>query len=1446
LALPLLVAVAGALGLGLATPAALAVPARGIGAASLPSALGPLTPGASQAVGWGDDFKGQLGNGTTEGTFLLPVAASGLSEVTAVAAGEWHSLALLSNGTVEAWGENEAGELGDGTTTNKDVPVQVPGLSEVTAIAAGEKDSFALLKNGTVMAWGYNGYRLGIGLGGPENCPGPGSCSRKPVLISGLHEVTAIATGRDHSLALLKNGTLMAWGRGQYGMLGDGSTEPSAVPVAVNGLSEAVGVAAGTDHSLAVLKNGKVMAWGGNYYGTLGTGTSTGPEECSGSLGATACSKTPVEVSGITEAAAVAAGSFHSLALLKGGTVKAWGYNHSGQLGNGSSTGPETCSFGESCATKAVAVSGLSGVTGIAGGYEHSLARLGSGSAEAWGEGDLGDGKTTNSAIPVAVKGVREVTAVSGGRFHSLAVGALIPVPTVTKVEPNQGRASGGTSVTITGTNLLGATAVKFGSTAAASFTVHSETSITAVSPAGTGTVDITVATAGTESPTGPADQFNYAPAVTGVEPRYGPASGATSVTISGSNFNEVTAVKFGATSATSFKVESETKITAVSPAGVGTVDVTVTSAGGTSATGAADEFSYAPSVTGLEPSYGPKAGGTSVTISGTNFSEVTAVHFGSTNAKKYTVNSTSSITVSSPAGAGGPVDVTVTTAGGTSATSAADQFSYGPTIAKIEPAVGSAEGGTLVKITGANLTGTTAVKFGSTNATTFAVNSPTSLNAVAPGGGGTVDITVTTPEGTSPTSSADQLRYEGPLCGGHNPVVTAVEPTSGPAESSVTIKGEHFFEVICGDIGNSVKTVIFGAEEASWSNAGEGRLTAVAPVGTGTVDVRVEMQNGATSALSPADQFTYTKPVPSVTKLKPDHGPPAGGTSVTVTGTNLLGATAVRFGSTAATSFTVNSRQSITAVAPAGSGIVDVTVTTPEGTSATNAGDRFTYGQPPPIVETGPAYYVSSSSATLYAHVNPDGGEVSECKLEYGTTTAYGSSAACAPSPGSGESPVEVSAAVTGLSAGTTYHYRVSATNIGGTSKGSDATFKTLSPPPVKTEAASSIATTAATLNATVNPQGLSVECKLEYGTTTAYGSSAACTPFPGYGETPVAVSAAVSGLSANTTYHFRVWAKSAGGTSLGEDRTFTTLPPASPPTVTSTAATSVTRTLATANGTVNPNGSTVSECKFEYGPTTSYGSSAPCASLPGPGESAVAVAAGLGGLSPASTYHFRVSATNADGTSTGSDQTFTTLAALPTPHWYKNATKLPLGERSPMIGWGTLTLESTTATATCHSAEAANVENTAGAARKEVALLATYECKPVAGNCTGGEARATPRHLPWDGTLLEEGLEGSEEYREEGWGIELNLECFKGGINTASELFKTGPVLAEVGTSTPAWLNGTTATKPSEASFDASSGHLDAEVEKAAVQGTTKGKLKLVGYQDNAAVPLLTVGKP
>src|ERR1019366_7332893 len=176
------------------------------------------------------------------------------------------------------------------------------------------------------------------------------------------------------------------------------------------------------------------------------------------------------------------------------------------------------------------------------------------------------------------------------------------------------------------------------------------------------------------------------------------------------------------------------------------------------------------------------------------------------------------------------------------------------------------------------------------------------------------------------------------------------------------------------------------------------------------------------------------------------------------------------------------------------------------------------------------------------------------------------------------------VSAAITGLTANTTYHFRITATNAGGTSKGADEAFTTLpNSPTVETKPASAIAQTTATLNATVNPNGGNVTtCELEYGTTTAYGKAAPCAALPGSGTSPVAVSAAITTLTANTTYHFRTSATNVGGTNKGADEVFKTLPNA--PTVVTGKATAITQTTATLNATVNPNGGNVTTCEFAY----------------------------------------------------------------------------------------------------------------------------------------------------------------------------------------------------------------------------------------------------------------------
>ena len=531
--------------------------------------------------------------------------------------------------------------------------------------------------------------------------------------------------------------------------------------------------------------------------------------------------------------------------------------------------------------------------------------------------------------------------------FDDLAVDVYPPAtPTATALSPTSGLAAGGYPVTITGanfTNVIGSsivTAVSFGGTPATSFTVNSATQITATAPAGSGTVNVTVTTAGGTSVTATANQFTYlpAPTVTSVSPNFGPQAGGTSVTITGTDLSGATAVLFGATTATSYVVNSATQITATSPAGTGTVDVRVTTAGGTSAISGADQFSYlaTPTITSIAPTAGPQAGGTAVTITGTNFIGTTGVNFGASAATGFTVNSATSITATAPPGTG-TVDIRVSNSVGTSPTVAADQFTYvaAPSVTSISPTAGPTGGGTTVIITGTGFAaapGTGAVRFGATTAT-YTINSNTQITATTPAGSaGTVDVTVSTVGGTSATSAADQFTYV------PAPTVTSISPTSGPTSggTTVTITGTNF---------SGATAVTFGGTAASGFTVNSNtQITATAPAqAAGTIDVRVTT-GGGTSATSAADQFTYVS-APTVTSVSPTAGPTAGGTSVVITGTNLSGATAVTFGGTAATGFTVNSATQITATAPAGSaGTVDVRVTTTGGTSATGAAGQFTY----------------------------------------------------------------------------------------------------------------------------------------------------------------------------------------------------------------------------------------------------------------------------------------------------------------------------------------------------------------------------------------------------------------------------------------------------------------------------------------------------------------------
>jgi alpha-tubulin suppressor-like RCC1 family protein len=552
------------------------------------------------AYAWGSNVFGQLGNGSETGPeecgpsrracSASALKVSGLSGVSVVAGGGTWSLALLEGGTVMAWGHDVNGELGDGTTTSSDVPVEVKGLSGVVAIAAGQQHGLALLSSGKVMAWGNNADgQLGDGK------EGVGERSDVPVEVTGLSGVVAIAAGADTSLALLESGKVMAWGFN----LGNGSEpeggEKSDVPVEVKGLSgvAAVSAARGSADSLALLKSGKVMAWGYNEFGQVGNGGTT-------------TAKAPVEVSGLKEVVAIAAGKKQSLALLANGSVVAWGFNAEGQLGDGTSTGPETCGMTmTACSKTPVAVSGLSAISAIAA-FGSSLALHG-GAAVDWGpngEHQLGlssplpgpepCGPEACSTKPLQVQGLSSVKGIAAGELHNLAVGPSVPV--VSGVSPDQPNKRGTAKVTITGSEFEEASEVKFGSAKATSVVVKENgTIVEATSPAGKGTVDVTVTTPMGTSATSEADRFYYSrPTVKRLSPRKGPELGGTSVTITGTNFAGATAVKFGSSNATSFTVKSETEIVATSPSHPGGfVEVTVSTPNGTSAISKKDRFKY-------------------------------------------------------------------------------------------------------------------------------------------------------------------------------------------------------------------------------------------------------------------------------------------------------------------------------------------------------------------------------------------------------------------------------------------------------------------------------------------------------------------------------------------------------------------------------------------------------------------------------------------------------------------------------------------------------------------------------------------------------------------------------------------------------------------------------------------------------------------------------------
>jgi alpha-tubulin suppressor-like RCC1 family protein len=355
---------------------------------------------------WGKDSFGQLGDGALRDQ-SSPQIVSGLADrVQLAASGDEHICALMENGTLQCWGSNQFGQLGTGVMANNAPPESVQGISGGSnphAIAAGSGHSCALLTDGSVDCWGLDATgQLGNG---------SSSSSLAPVRVSGLSQpATALASGPAHTCALLQDGTVACWGNNADGQLGDGTTLDRTSAVPVSGLSGVTALAAGTSHTCALLQDGTVACWGDNAAGQLGNGTS-------GSQPVTH----PVVVSGVTNVQAIAAGGQHTCALVSGGGERCWGSNASGELGNGAVSYQPV--------SAPVTVSGLSsGVESITAGEQHSCALLTNGTIKCWGSnaaGQLGDATATDRLTPTQVTGFpggATVSAVSAGSRSTCAM----------------------------------------------------------------------------------------------------------------------------------------------------------------------------------------------------------------------------------------------------------------------------------------------------------------------------------------------------------------------------------------------------------------------------------------------------------------------------------------------------------------------------------------------------------------------------------------------------------------------------------------------------------------------------------------------------------------------------------------------------------------------------------------------------------------------------------------------------------------------------------------------------------------------------------------------------------------------------------------------------------------------------------------------------------------
>ena len=352
---------------------------------------------------WGANGRGQLGNGTTGGSYPTPAAVGGGRKFAQVAAYMDRTCALTPDGDAFCWGFNDDGGLGIGSITDGSaIPLAVVGGLRFKSIGMGQHHVCGLTLDGTAYCWG-----TGAVLGDGET-----NQSSAPVAVAGGLTFSALTVGDSHACGLTAAGRAYCWGANWLGQLGDSTTVDRLAPVPVTGGLTFTALSAGYYHTCALAPGGTGYCWGLNSEGQLGTGSTTGPQACASfNWGDVACSTAPARVTGSLQWTVISAGGQigHSCALTPTGRAYCWGTNSSGQLGTGTPTGPNECTLSDaSCSPRPLPVAGTLAFTSVSAGAWHSCGLTTDALAYCWGgngSGELGDGSTTDRAVPVRVTG---------------------------------------------------------------------------------------------------------------------------------------------------------------------------------------------------------------------------------------------------------------------------------------------------------------------------------------------------------------------------------------------------------------------------------------------------------------------------------------------------------------------------------------------------------------------------------------------------------------------------------------------------------------------------------------------------------------------------------------------------------------------------------------------------------------------------------------------------------------------------------------------------------------------------------------------------------------------------------------------------------------------------------------------------------------------------------